>query len=61
MYSLFGTVQNLKIGYLETSKPYSGPSYEQFMIFMYAILLFGQLMATMQPNITIYDLVFVLF
>ena len=43
---------------LKTYKPYSASYYAQF-IFMYAILLYEQFMAFMQPYITIYDSEFI--
>ena len=48
-----------RFGFLKTCKPYFGPYYGQFMIFMYAIPLYGQFVTSTPPYVTICDLVFV--
>ena len=48
-----------RFGFLKTCKPYSGSYNGQFIIFMYAMLLHGQVITFTQSYLTIYDLVFI--
>ena len=53
MFQCMVCLESYKIWVFKTCKPYSGPHYGQFMILMYAKLLYGQFMTSMQPYVTI--------